>query len=187
VLGSFDSSRHWSLSVLVSADIALFAFCPFLSACNADRLVLGSSGSSRHWSRSALVSACRSRPFLEHDRLTRRQLPLRVRSSHAPTASVVPPVVSTASIVRSVVSHALVSAVCACCTIFAVCAWCTIFAVCAWCTILDVCACCTTQSPGGSSVGLAPHWSLPQCRSFPLACELHWNSAALVSSTLVVI
>jgi hypothetical protein len=82
VLGSSNSSRHWSRSALVSAGSALVALGPFLSALGArNRLVLGSPGTSRHCSRSALVFA--------------------------------------------------------------------------------VCACCTTQSPGGSSVGLAPRWSLP--------------------------
>ena len=68
--------------------------------------------------------------------------------------------------------------------------------------------------PAARATGLAPRWSslralvarlsllvarpqvsrraglrrpLPQCRSFPRAYEFHWNSAALVSSTLVVI
>ena len=100
-------------------------------------------------------------------RLARRQRLSRVRSSRAPTASVA----------RPVVSRALVSA---------------------------VCACCTTQSPGlrcvhllhdsvawwlilRSRAALVSAATLPQCRSVPRARELHWNSAALVSSTLVVI
>jgi hypothetical protein len=35
--------------------------------------------------------------------------------------------------------------------------------------ISAVCACCTTQSSGGSSVGLAPRWSLPPTSSVPLS------------------
>ncbi len=35
--------------------------------------------------------------------------------------------------------------------------------------VFAVCACCTTQSPGGSSVGLAPRWSLPLTSSVPLS------------------
>ncbi len=35
--------------------------------------------------------------------------------------------------------------------------------------VFAVCACCTTQSPGGSSVGLAPRWSPPLTSSVPLS------------------
>ncbi len=35
--------------------------------------------------------------------------------------------------------------------------------------VFAVCACCTTQSPGGSSVGLAPRWSLPPTSPVPLS------------------
>ena len=87
-------------------------------------------------------SACRSRSFLE-------------RACHADRL-----VLGSSGSSRHWSRSALVSAVCACCTIFAVCAWCTIFAV---------CACCTTQSPGGSSVGLAPRWSPPLTSSVPLS------------------
>ena len=106
VLGSSNSSRHWSRSALVSAGSALVALGPFLSALGArNRLVLGSPGTSRHCSRSALVFA--------------------------------------------------------------------------------VCACCTTQSPGCSSVGLAPRWSLPVTSSVAAQSPARANSTGIRSLSSV--
>ncbi|MFO0005964.1 MAG: hypothetical protein ACK559_33050 [bacterium] len=56
--------------------------------------------------------------------------------------------------------------------------------------VFAACACCTPQSPGGSSAGLARS-PLPLTSSVPplgpRAREFHWNSAALVSFTLVAV